>query len=257
MDAPARLIAATLTRADSRVIRPTIWLGGSVLEIARLASPGVALAVSFRPTSLCVLGCMSWALECSMRDACRSAKRVMVAGRVERRVRVSDELLCQRDDLAAPARLSPKGTRPAGEVHAPLRGRRRGRAARRRSTAAPGARCAPRLPDSETEQRRVFAAAICAARIPSSGYQAGSTPAARSLSSVPRRRRTRAYSRISWCPPRGRVPRAAHRCAPAKDTARVSRGPHKDHVKTADGVKTMSRGPAVRRRSGSRCPDPS
>jgi len=42
---------------------------------------------------------MSWALDCSMRDACRSAKRVMVAGRVERRVRVSDELLCQRDAL--------------------------------------------------------------------------------------------------------------------------------------------------------------
>jgi hypothetical protein len=34
-----------------------------------------------------------------MRDACGSAKRVMVAGRVERRARVADELLCQRDSL--------------------------------------------------------------------------------------------------------------------------------------------------------------
>jgi hypothetical protein len=42
---------------------------------------------------------MSRTLERSMRDACPSAKRVMVARCEERRVRVSDELLCQRDSL--------------------------------------------------------------------------------------------------------------------------------------------------------------
>jgi hypothetical protein len=78
-------------------------------------------------------------------------------------------------------------------------------------------------------------------------------PAARSLSSILRRSRTRAYSRISWCSPCGRVPRAAHRCAPANDTARVSGGRHKARVKTAEGVGPVS--PGRSRSGGEAVPD--
>jgi hypothetical protein len=42
---------------------------------------------------------MSWAVDCAMRDARGSAKRVMVGRFVERRPRVADELLSQRDSL--------------------------------------------------------------------------------------------------------------------------------------------------------------